>query len=328
MHYLLWLRQSYKAAKRLHESRHFDLAHHVTWASLFCGSPLWRLGIPFVFGPVGGGQTTPHSLARYLGRHWKLDTLRSFAVQGMRLNPLARGAVRNAAIVLATNSATVQLVRDLGARSVRLVSDSAVPPELLDRERSASGPNTAIAILWIARLLPRKGLPLALDALSRIAPDVQWKCSIVGYGPLSGNVRGWLEQFGVSDRATWVGRVPWTEIGRAYEQADVFLFTSLRDSCGSQLYEAAAMGLPIVALDHQGVSDLIPDDVAVKVPVGDPDQTAQGLARALGDLAGDPVKRTAMGEAALRFARGNTWTARVKETYAIIESSLADTATL
>jgi glycosyltransferase involved in cell wall biosynthesis len=37
----------------------------------------------------------------------------------------------------------------------------------------------------------------------------------------------------------------------AYLDLDVFLFTSLRDSCGSQLLEAMARGAAIVTLDHQ-----------------------------------------------------------------------------
>jgi glycosyltransferase involved in cell wall biosynthesis len=328
IHYLLWLRQSHKAARKLLALQSIDLVHHVTWGSLFFGSPLWRNGIPFVLGPVGGAQTPPRSLTRYLGDDQRREHLRSTAVRfGMRFNPLARQAARHASIVFATNSETAQVARGIGARSVHLLADTAVPPELLNRERRALQATETTTVLWIARLYPNKGLLLALDALSRIEPDVKWSCVIAGDGPQSGKVQAWIRKFGVSDRTRWIGEVSWQDIGRVYAQADVLLFTSLRDSSGAQLYEAAAHGLPIVALDHHGVTDLMPDGVAAKVPVGDPDETAQGLARALEALARDPMKRRVMSEAAFRFALDNTWEVRVKEAYEIIESSLADIAT-
>jgi glycosyltransferase involved in cell wall biosynthesis len=123
------------------------------------------------------------------------------------------------------------------------------------------------------------------------------------------------------------GRVPFTEISRVYEEADLFLFTSLRDSLGSQLYEATAFGVPIVGLDHQGVADLLPDEVALKVPIRDPAETAASLARAIEVLARDATKRRKMSEAAISFAERNTWPTRVKETYSIIQSSLVKEST-
>jgi glycosyltransferase involved in cell wall biosynthesis len=75
-------------------------------------------------------------------------------------------------------------------------------------------------------------------------------------------------------------------------------------------------------LDHHGVADLIPDDVAMKVPVGKPEQTAQGLAQAIESLAKDPERRRAMGEAALQLAYRNTWPTRISNLYSIIEPLL------
>jgi glycosyltransferase involved in cell wall biosynthesis len=322
LRYWRWLRRSYKVAKTLAETQRFDLVHHVTWGTIIFGCPLWRLGLPFVYGPFGGGQVAPRSLKRYFGRHWKAERRRSLTRSAIRINPLARGVVKHATALFVTNSATERMARNLGGRRVYLVPDSAVPPELLDGSGRRKACTNEISILWLARLHPIKGLPLALDALARIPPDVKWRCTIVGDGPQSVDVHSWLKQFGVADRTKWVGAVPWSEIRRPYERADAFLFTSLRESLGIQLYEAAALALPIIALDHHGVADLIPDDVAMKVPVGKPEQTAQGLAQAIESLAKDPERRRAMGEAALQLAYRNTWPTRISNLYSIIEPLL------
>ena len=59
LQYFYWQFAALKAARLLHTRLKFDVSHHVTYASVHVPSQLWRLEIPFVFGPIGGGQTTP-----------------------------------------------------------------------------------------------------------------------------------------------------------------------------------------------------------------------------------------------------------------------------
>jgi glycosyltransferase involved in cell wall biosynthesis len=319
--YVTWLGRSFRVARRLARSIRFDVVHHVTFGSLVWGTPLRRLPSPLVFGPVGGGQVTPRSLAPYLTRLAWLEAIRRVVLRpAMRLNPLAVRTLRDAVAVFVTNRDTERLARACGASRVLLVCDTSVPPWMSDAaapsEREEYGP---VRLLWVGRLLPRKGLPLALDALSRVETPTPWECIVVGGGPLGDDVPTWIERAGLGDQVHWVGSVPWHEVARHYREADVFLFTSLRDAFGAQLLEAAAFGLPMIGLDHQGMADLIPEDVAIKVPILDAAGTALALARAVESLIDDRGRRARMGEAAFRFARANTWAERIREVYSIVE---------
>jgi glycosyltransferase involved in cell wall biosynthesis len=321
LRYVTWLGRSFLVARRLARSIRFDLVHHVTFASLVWGTPLRRLSPPLVFGPVGGGQVTPRSLAPYLTRFAWLEAFRRAVLRpAMLLNPLAVRTLRDAAAVFVTNRDTERLARACGASRVFLACDTSVPPEMNDAatlsDHREDGP---VRLLWLGRLLPRKGLPLALDALSRVDTPTPWECVIVGGGPLGDDVPGWIERAGLRDRVRWVGSVPWNEVARHYREADVFLFTSLRDASGAQLFEAAAFGLPMIGLAHQGMADLIPEDVAIKVPILDGPGTADALARAVESLIDDRGRRARMREAAVRFARANSWPERVREVYSIVE---------
>ena len=169
--YVTWLRRSFRVARRLERSIRFDLVHHVTFGSLVWGSPLRRLPPPLVFGPVGGGQVAPRSLAPYLPRFAWLEAFRRAVLRpAMRLNPLAVRTLRDAAAVFVTNRDTERLARACGASRVFLAGDSSVPPGMngaaAPNERHEEGP---IRILWVGRLRHNKGLPLALDALSCVA---------------------------------------------------------------------------------------------------------------------------------------------------------------
>src|ERR1700746_2010336 len=103
LHYVCWQVAALKAARELAGRFEFDLAHHVTYASVHVPSPLWRLGIPVVFGPVGGGQTAPASMLQYFGAERSRERLRSALTKALRLSPLHRQWLRRISFVLAAN---------------------------------------------------------------------------------------------------------------------------------------------------------------------------------------------------------------------------------
>jgi glycosyltransferase involved in cell wall biosynthesis len=104
-----------------------------------------------------------------------------------------------------------------------------------------------------------------------------------------------------------LGWLPHDETLRQYHWAQVFLFTSLRDTTGTVVLEALAAGLPVVCLDHQGARDFVTDQCGIKVPVTTPGKTIDGLRDAIAALARDPSYRRRLGEGAVRRAERYAW---------------------
>jgi glycosyltransferase involved in cell wall biosynthesis len=98
-----------------------------------------------------------------------------------------------------------------------------------------------------------------------------------------------------------------------FQSSDALVFSSLRDSFGSVVLEAMANGLPIIALDHQGIKAFVPDEASIKVPVNSPQQVIADLARAFEAFGNHPERRLAMSRAALAFAEEQTWTRRAEK---------------
>ena len=73
--YRRWQAEALREAERT--PRAWDVAHHVTWASVHLGSMLWRLPMPFVYGPIGGGQTAPVRYWRQFRRQLPMETFRT-----------------------------------------------------------------------------------------------------------------------------------------------------------------------------------------------------------------------------------------------------------
>jgi len=172
---------------------------------------------------------------------------------------------------------------------------------------------------------PRKALPLALEALAE-TKDLNVRLLIAGDGEMREDWEKCAERLNVGARVQFLGQIPWNEMSPLYQRADALLFTSLRDSFGTQVLEAMGHGLPILALDHQGVGTFIPPEAGVKVPPISPQQTVADLAEGIRRLALRPEERLKMGKAALAYARTQTWERRAERMSDLYEEVLARTS--
>ena len=307
LQHMLWQWRALGVARELDRKVDFDIVHHISFGSLHLGSQLWRLHKPFVFGPVGGGQIAPRGFRRHLRGGWLAELLRSFVVRYFTgILFAARSTVANADLVLVVNQETRDWVDRLGGRNVEYMATGGIPESLISTSpsRRRDGP---LKILWVGRLLPRKGVLLALEALKLINPKVEFRCTILGDGKQGRYLARWIEDLGLTDRVEWRGQVSWAEAIEAYRHHDVFLFTTLRETEGLQLLEAMAGGAAVVTLDHHGPRMAVPPSAGIKVPVGSPQETADALARALEKLARDPALLESMSVEGIRWASQNTW---------------------
>lgn len=308
LHYLFWQRAVFRAARLLHKQHNFDVVHHLSWGTISAPPLLWRLPIPFVWGPIGGGQTAPVAFRRYFGSGWRREVLRTLRVRIVTRLPILRRAIRESALILSTNPETTKVLTAAGARQVRFFPNIGVPEQLMGRP--ADGPAPAgkeVIILWAGRLIPLKGLPLALEALSKVEPTLPVRLRVVGDGPIRTEMENLARSLGVSDRVDFVGSVPWLQMMDHYREADIFLFTSLRDSAGTVISEALACRLPILTLDHQGVGAIVPPEAAIKVAVTNPEETVKALVEGIRRLAQSPQLRKEMGEAGWLYAQTMGW---------------------
>jgi exopolysaccharide biosynthesis WecB/TagA/CpsF family protein len=319
--YLLWQRLAYKKVLELHEQFGFDLVHHISYGSVSAPPPVHKLDLPFVWGPVGGGQLTPPSFRHYFGRAWTRELLRSMRVRLLRFSPFARSAAKASLVTFVTNQETAALLRRMGARDVRLCLDSGIPSHFVSDRDVSSRNREPFTLLWVGRMQPRKALPLALEALAR-TNGLRVRLLIAGDGEMRKPWEEYAQRLRLQHKVEFLGKVPWDRMPGLYQQADAFLFTSLRDSFGTQVLEAMGHGLPILTLDHQGVATFVPTGAGIKVRVTTPRETVLGIANGIRRLARNPDQRRRMGEAGRAFARTQTWEKRADRMSKLYEEVL------
>lgn len=128
----------------------------------------------------------------------------------------------------------------------------------------ASQPRSSNQLLFVGRLVPKKGLKHLLSALPKVVeqrPDIQVK--IVGYGPELERLKDQTIQLGISAWVEFQGAVAQTELPMLYRHAALFVAPFIRADDGDQeglpvaLMEAIGCGCPVLAGNVSGIEDLL-----------------------------------------------------------------------
>ncbi|MGZ5245830.1 MAG: glycosyltransferase family 4 protein [Flavitalea sp.] len=314
LYYLLWQKKAQKIAASLHKKKPFQLAHHVTWGSIQMGSFLYKLDIPFIFGPAGGGQVAPEKFQQYFQEFWSSETKRSRVSSFLQsFNPAYKKMLQRSTYVLVANEDTRQLVTNHKSSGIYKTFDFALPaaffPERIQEHKSIY---TAFNMLWVGRFMPRKGLMLVMDVMLKLKSHKNISLTIVGDGEMAERLNDFI-MVNQLENIHLTGKVSHEQVKELYESHDAFFFTSLRDSCPVQLLEAMAFGLPVITLDLHGQAEIVNEETGIKVLANEPVETVNLLASSILELSKDEERFNRMRHAAFDFARNHTWDKKIRE---------------
>jgi glycosyltransferase involved in cell wall biosynthesis len=307
LHYILWLRRAFQLARCLHDAIKFDVVHHVGWGTVSIPSPFWKLGIPLVWGPLGGGQVTPKELLCLYGGGKLREQLRTIRVTVLKFLPSLRRSVSKASLLVATNRETADVLRSAGARRVELLPDNAIGEAYLPAGIPPRFSRNRLTLVWAGRVIPYKGLELALRSLAVVSHEYCVKLIVAGDGSDLARCKNVASELRIGRQVEFRGEVEWKRMPSLFVEGDVFFFTSLRESFGSVVLEAMSYGLPVLALDIGGVGTFCPSEAAIKVPPLRLGETVKRFARAIERLHDSKELRLNMSLAARRFATLHTW---------------------
>jgi glycosyltransferase involved in cell wall biosynthesis len=286
--YLEWMRRAHRQGQEFCGRRSFDAVLHASYPTYWLPSPATRLGLPCVWGPVGGAVTTPLSLWSVLGLRGVLGEVLDFiSVRFASLWPATRRTWRAAIVGLVQNVETLgRLPKELQERSRVLNHAMFVEaPRVAPRLRRSH-------LLHTSPLERRKGPALALRALAHSPEDVHlW---MAGGGPERRRLERLARRLGVAHRLRFLGHVPRERLFELLAEAAGAVFTGLREEGGMALAEAMVSGTPVVVLANGGARTLaeaatIPERVALVEP-GRVDETARRIGEAMTRFSRNPVQ--------------------------------------
>ena len=241
--------------------------------------------------------------------HTRFDTyLAYYHLQA--LEPLARDIMRRfyhrCEVVMAPAESTAVILR-----AQRMNRDIAIWARGVDREqfnperrdmawrRSIGIRDDEMVVAFLGRTVMEKGLDVFAEAIHAFAErGLAHRVLVIGEGP----ARPWFEQ--QLPDAIFTGELTGDELGRALASADLLLNPSITEAFGNVTLEAMASGLPVIAAEATGATNLVRSGVTGTLVDGaEPDEFAD----ALETYALDPDLRRRHGEAALAIAKTMDW---------------------
>jgi glycosyltransferase involved in cell wall biosynthesis len=322
VHYYFWQIQAYLVARRLHREIGFDVAHHVTFVRHSAPSFLVLLPIPFIWGPVGGGESAPDPFwVDFSWRNRVYELLRSGARWLGERDPLARMTARRSTIVRVTTEDTAIRVRQMGAPEVGIFPEASLTKEEIVRiSQAASQQSETIRFISMGRLLHWKGFHLGLRAFAaaNIPAAEYW---VLGEGPERQRLEDLAATLGITDRVKFWNRLPRDEALQKLGSCTALVHPSLHDSGGWVCLEAMMAARPVLCLDLGGPAIQVTAATGIKVAAPDPDRAVAGLAAAMIRLANDPEWRSAMGQSGQqRVLEFYNWESRGQQICQLYES--------
>ncbi|KAI9932306.1 hypothetical protein ASPWEDRAFT_475232 [Aspergillus wentii DTO 134E9] len=172
--------------------------------------------------------------------------------------------------------------------------------------RRMIAPNGEIILICVCRIAPEKGFEFLARVAARLVEEkVPFKLLIVGGNRNPGVERQVHRLFdGVKDHVVFTGFLTGAPLARAYASGDLFLHCSITETFGLVVLEAMASGVPVIARDQGGPSDIVRDQqTGYLVPPNDLELFVNLVQR----VSLDPRLQSTLATAARQYADDTTW---------------------
>lgn len=311
-YYRQWQKQAWQLSKELDLKENFDLIHQLNMVGYREPGYLWRIGKPFVWGPIGGLENSPWRFLPSLGlRGMMFFSLRNIinALQRRLLIRPKMATKRKDSILIAATENNALLIKKHWHKDPIVINEVGHESDIDFPPAERNDTNEPLKIIWSGLHIPRKNLTLLLRSLTKVS--FKWECHILGAGEMTSKWQRYSAQCGTDHACKWHG---WLDRDKAIEiikKGHVFCITSISDLTSTVTLEALSFGLPIVCLDHCGFSNVVTDQCGIKIPITTPSQASKDFAIALDRLNSDERYRQKLSAGALRRAKEFSWDKKI-----------------
>lgn len=313
IYYLLWQLFLPRRVNEILKSEEIDLVHHLTFGCFWMPSGLAKIPLPFVWGPVGGGELTPKELNKSL--NWRgviYEKARSYTQKIVRCFPLWKKTVHNASAVLTSTPETARILKKAGATHVIELLQMGIDEKGQKYLKRENLTDSVVCFGSVGRLIGWKGHHLSLKALAKV--DFDFVYLIIGDGPELFNLKNLASGLGISEKVRFLGNLPHAKVHHELSKIDVFLHTSLHDQAPAAIFEAMMAEIPVVCLDIAGPPIQVGEEAGIVVTIGEENFVVDEISKACSKLAENPALRKRMGEAGRQRVLENfTWEKKAQQ---------------
>lgn len=298
--YRSFQKKAYKFAKELILKENFDFVHHVTWSSCVQLTYLYKLGLPFVLGPVGGGERIPKVINLSLRNREKLkEWVRVLAQNISKFNYGHRKLYSKSTKIFVVTKETKMIIPKRYWDKVSILQGIGLNKSDIVNEFKKYEKINCLKVLVVARLIYWKGLEIAIDAVIKAhISGLNIEFTIVGDGDQKDEL---IKKVNDEHKSVikFIGSIDYSRINEFYNDSDVLLNCSLHDSGCLVVIESLSQGLPVICIKTGGPDILTDDNCAIRIESDSYEKVVNNIANKLNELANEPERLSKMSYGAI-----------------------------
>jgi glycosyltransferase involved in cell wall biosynthesis len=322
--YRKWQKNAFQLAKELNAKENFDIVHQLNMVGYREPGYLWKIDKPFVWGPIGGMNITPWKMLPVMGIYGGLFYVGRNLINLFQMHFQARprfAAQRNNSILISATNETRDRIKMLWNKDSHIITEVG----LLDVNNAVvRKDSSSLKVCWSGLHIPRKALNILIEALSKTNNLDRIELHVLGDGPVNKPWRRLANKFGVDNRIIWHGWLDKDKAVKIMQQSDLFCITSLSDLTSTVTLEALSLGLPIIALNHCGFSNVINETCGFKIDIKNISQVSNDIALRLDELCENRNKLKTLQNGAVLRAKDFSWDKKISQLNDIYQTLLKE----
>lgn len=295
--YTMWQKKAVKVAKKLIQREKFDIVHHITFGAYTQPTYMYELGIPFVWGPLGGGERMPEIKGRKIDfKSGLYEIMRDLQIRVTNYLPYARKAMKKASAIIVTTEETRKCFPVKYWDKITVMQSLGIDENFISGRKQEKCKDK-VRILMVGRMIGWKGFDIGIAAFRQLIKKYDnIELHLRGNGDLKSKLKSSCVDLLDKNIFFCDDFLEYSEMYGFYSGFDIFLNCTLHDSGCLALLEAMSAGLPVVCIDVGGPKVLTDSECAVKVYSNDYIRLVDMLCTALEQLICNQELREVMGK--------------------------------
>jgi glycosyltransferase involved in cell wall biosynthesis len=320
--HLLWQRQVLTVARQLVKSENYDLAHQLGPGGFRHPGFLWKLKMPFVWGPVRGTSSLNKIFFPMLGKEsYFHNVIRNLSnIYYLKFSRKIKKVSRLASAIFCSTFADQKNFKKFLSVECPVIRENSI----INLASSIKKSRSRLKFVWAGSVDDRKALNLLIEGLSRLPRRSDWTLHVVGDGPSKEKCMSMSRELGVASQIVWHGHVKHERVLEIMGDADVHILTSIMEGNPTVLFEAFEMCIPTIALDHLAMGELIDEHNGFKIKVTTLDEIVSKLSECINYCLDNPEVLDRMKYRILETQSALHWDVAIQRTCEIYEKVFAD----
>lgn len=295
LYYTIWQIGIIPCVSQIIKKHDINYTMHLTMGSIWMPTFLPFFKIPFIWGPVGGGEGIPKAFLQSMPIKQRLVQALRYLLKYMNyINPLfIYTCLKSSTILIRTNN-TLEYIPAFFRYKTRIILETSIENRIFDIKKSEVS-DEVVRLVTTGRLIPLKNVITIINALQMVPTSYNFCLTIIGSGSEKHRIAKQIENANLLSQVELIEEIPRENVLRILSKSDIYLFPSLKEGGSWALMEAMAIGLPVICLKWSGMEIITDDSSAIRLQISNPTQMTKDFARAICELIDNPKLRNDMG---------------------------------